>query len=293
MKIRNVLVIIFLVLPLLFSFAQNVGNIEIKPVVLNGTEVHKLVSSTNGVTYPIYISLPGSYYLGKKYPVVYMLDAYSSFGTMTQMAKLLAFSKEIPELIIVGISSEGGSKEFIYNRARDFTPTRVSLDKLPEELHIMTPTSGGADQFLKFIEKDLIPFIESNYNVEHNERTLVGHSYGGLFCLYTLFTTPDLFNRYVSISPALFWDDEYLVKVEREFYTNNKNLYKRVYTAVGNLEHERFKNPFIKLINSINEHNYNGLKLVAKFADDETHYSIIPYIVTHGLINVFYDYTIE
>lgn len=162
MKIRNVLVIIFLVLPLLFSFAQNVGNIEIKPVVLNGTEVHKLVSSTNGVTYPIYISLPGSYYLGKKYPVVYMLDAYSSFGTMTQMAKLLAFSKEIPELIIVGISSEGGSKEFIYNRARDFTPTRVSLDKLPEELHIMTPTSGGADQFLKFIEKDLIPFIESN-----------------------------------------------------------------------------------------------------------------------------------
>ena len=293
MKIRNILLSILFVVPFFFSIAQNENNPEIKPVVLNGTEVHKLVSSISGVTYPIYISLPGSYNSGNKYPVVYMLDAYSSFGTMTQMAKLLAFSKEIPELIIVGISSEGGSKEFIYNRARDFTPTKVSLENLPEGLHTMTPTSGGADQFIEYIEKDLIPFVESNYNFKQDERTLVGHSYGGLFCLYTLFTEPDLFNRYVSISPALFWDDEYLIKLERNFFTKNKNLNKTLYIAVGKMEPEYFVNPFNKLITSIREHNYSGLNLITKTADDETHYSIIPYIATHGLINVFYDYVIE
>jgi len=56
------------------------------------------------------------------------------------------------------------------------------------------------------------------------------------------------------------------------------------------LEHERFRNPFVRLINSIEERNYKGLKLITKIADDETHYSIIPYIVTHGLNKVFYNY---
>ena len=89
-----------------------------KPVVLHHTFVFNIKAESNGVTYPIFVCLPGSYdYANQSYPVIYMLDAYSSFGVMTQMQHLLAFNKELPEAIIVGISSEGGSKEFIYNRA--------------------------------------------------------------------------------------------------------------------------------------------------------------------------------
>ena len=106
-------------------FAQSEKNEStIPPITINRTEVHKITSVTNGNLYPIYIALPGSYnYTKDNYPVVFMLDAYSSFGTMTQMVRLLAYNKELPELIIVGISSEGGSKEFNYNRMRDYTPT--------------------------------------------------------------------------------------------------------------------------------------------------------------------------
>ena len=259
-------------------------------VSLRRTEVHKLFSKSNNVLYPIYISLPGDYnYTQKNYPVIFMLDAYSSFGIMTQMVRLLTFNKDLPELIIVGISSEGGSKEFNYNRMRDFTPTETQNEKE----RLMFPISGGGNKFLNFIKDELIPFVKSNYRIDEKDKTLVGHSLGALFAFYFLFTEPNLFNRYVIISPALFWDNEYLLKLEDSFYEKNKTLNATVYTTVGSLEDSIFINPWQKLVDKIKLHNYNGLKLIAKISENETHYTIIPYISTHGLISVFKKWQIK
>lgn len=261
---------------------------SIPQVVLNGTENDTIISKINGATYPLKIALPGSYSNSdKKYPVVYMLDAYSSFGMMTEMQRLLAFDKDLPEVIIIGISSKGNSKDFIYNRARDFTPTYIPTNKIPEDIQIMTPTSGGADKFLSFIDNELIPFVESKFRCLKNDRTLVGHSYGGLFSFYALFTKPEVFNRYVIISPAVFWDNEFIQKKEKEYYAVNKTLDAVVYTVVGSAESDYMVTPWKRLTESIQKHNYNGLSFMNKIADGETHYTIMPYIVTHGLISVF------
>ncbi|MEW6041586.1 MAG: alpha/beta hydrolase-fold protein, partial [Elusimicrobiota bacterium] len=235
-----------------------------------------------------FVSLPGSYYnTDKIYPVVYLLDAYSSFGIVTQMAKLLAFSKELPELIIVGISSEGGAKEFNFNRARDYTPTYIAPEKLPDDLHAMIPTSGGAERFLNFIEKELIPFVESKYRFTPGDRTLAGHSLGGLFACYSFLEKPGLFNRYVVISPALFWDNNFIIGKEKEFFEREKSLDVKIYSTVGSLERPEFLESWQKFFGSIEIHNYEGMKLKTEIAENETHYTIIPRIVTKGLINVF------
>ena len=88
MKTRavTVLFLIFVV----NAFAQNnKTENKIPPITINRTEVHKLTSVTNGNLYPIYVALPGSYnYTKDNYPVVFMLDAYSSFGTMAQIVRL-------------------------------------------------------------------------------------------------------------------------------------------------------------------------------------------------------------
>jgi predicted alpha/beta superfamily hydrolase len=257
-------------------------------VVLNGTETDTIISQINGVTYPLKIALPGSYSNSdKNYPVVYMLDAYSSFGMMTEMQRLLAFDKELPEVIIIGISSKGNSKDFIFNRARDFTPTSIPTDEILEDIQIMTPASGGADKFLEFIGKELIPFVESKFRCIKNDRTLVGHSYGGLFSFYTLFTQPEVFNRYVIISPAVFWDNELIQKKEKEYFAENKTLDAVVYTVVGSAESSYMIEPWKRLTESIHKHNYDGLRFINKIAEGETHYTIMPFIVTHGLISVF------
>lgn len=279
------LLIIFLESNSIFSQVQ-VKDSTKQPVYLRRTEVCKLFSKSNNVLYPIYISLPGDYnYTQKKYPVIFMLDAYSSFGIMTQMVRLLTYNKDLPELIIVGISSEGGSKEFNYNRMRDFTPTVTQNEK--EKL--LFPISGGGNDFFNFIKNELIPFVKSNYRIDEKNKTLVGHSLGGLFAFFSLFKEPNLFNKYVIISPALFWNNEYLLNLEESFSLNNKTLNATVYTTVGSLEDAIFINPWQKLIERIKLHNYNGLKLFAKISENETHYTIIPYISTHGLISVFKD----
>lgn len=259
-----------------------------QPVTLHRSEVVEIKSSINGQTYPIKIALPGSYYTSDKtYPVVYLLDAYSSFGIMTEMARLLASDKSIPELIIVGISSEGSSKEFIYNRSRDYTPTQISQEKLPEIYQSSIPASGGAEKFFEFIKEELIPFAESKYRTDSSDRTLAGHSLGGLYVFYSLFRQPDLFKRYVAISPALSWDDGFILKQEINFFEREKILGAIIYTAVGSLENEVFVEPWNQLVNKMKERNYAGLELNTETGINETHYSIIPFIVTHGLRSVF------
>lgn len=287
-KIFLTLFFCWTILPALQLKAQDKPTDKYTPVTLHRTQVVNITSKINGATYPIFIALPGSYFTTEKtYPVVYMLDAYSSFGIMVQMARLLAFDKELPEVIIVGISSEGGSKEFNYGRARDFTPHQTQPEKLPAEYRSTFPISGGAEKFLGFIKEELIPYIESNYRFSPGDRTLEGHSLGGLFVFYSLFKEPGLFKRYVAVSPVLLWDSGLLLKQEEKFSKDHKTLESIIYTAVGSLESEFFKRPWKQLISNLKLRGHDGMKLKTEIAEGETHYTIIPYIVTHGLKSVF------
>ena len=271
------------------SFIINFAQVETQnQVTLHRTEVDSIVSKINGVNYPVEIALPSSYNSSNKsYPVVYMLDAYSSFGIMVEMQRLLEYDGKLPEMIIIGISSKGGSKEFIYNRSRDYTPTKIDPLSLPENIRVLTPASGGAEKFLSFINEELIPFVESKFRCQKNDRTFIGHSYGGLFGFYVLFNHPEIFNRYVMISPVLLWDNELILQQENEFFKNHKSLNAIVYTTVGSLEGDFMLKPWERLVESIKVHQYDGLIFKNRVALDESHYTIIPYIVTHGLTSVF------
>jgi predicted alpha/beta superfamily hydrolase len=278
-------IILMLFLGKTFNAQNVIANSEKElPVTLHHTTVINLKAESNGVTYPVFVCLPGSYeFTSKNYPVIYMLDAYSSFGIVTQMQHLLVFNKELPEAIIVGISSEGGSKEFIYNRARDYTPTKISNESLSPETQAMTPVSGGAEKFLQFIKEQLIPTIEFKYRIEKNNRTLVGHSYGGLFCFYSLFKEPELFKNIVALSPALQWDNNFMLHQEENFAALHKSPNIKIYTAVGALESNSFIDSWKKMIDAMRLHNYTGLVMKSEVIPGETHYTMIPFLSTHGL----------
>ena len=89
------------------------------------------------------------------------------------------------------------------------------------------------------------------------------------------------------ISPALLWDNELILKQEKEFSLKHESLDAVVYTTVGSLEGPFMVDPWKRLVASIKEHNYKGLQLKDEIAEGETHYTIIPFIVTHGLKSVF------
>ena len=151
----------------------------------------------------------------KTYPVIYLLDGSinEDFIHISGLVQFGSFSwiNMIPETIVVGISN--------IDRKRDFTfPTTIERDKKD------FPTTGKSEAFINFIETELQPFINTNYNVD-NTKTIIGQSLGGLLATEILYKKPELFDNYIIVSPSLWWDDQSLLKLQSKTYTTEKNIY--------------------------------------------------------------------
>lgn len=159
-----------------------------------------------------YVQLPENYDQNphKNYPVLYVLDGDVLLPTVYAIHRDY-YGGFMPEMIIVGVSN-------VKNRFRDLTISKVK--KLFGRT--IKRKSGGADDFLSFLERDLIPHVENKYRVS-TYRTLIGHSHGGLFTIYTLLNAPHLFENYISIDPSLYWDNQKLL-TEAEIAFSKKNF---------------------------------------------------------------------
>ena len=182
--------------------------------------------------YKLHITLPptDNNMPDKKYPVLYYLDAWGCTGMITDLARVLISTKGIEPIILVGISFDANVEKFLKLRNRDFLPNTSSADSL-----------SGADDFLNFIKKELIPFIESNYPADNKERGLFGYSFGGLFAAWVLKKEPLLFNKWGMGSPSLWYGESFLLK-DKELLDNIKNARNiSVITTYGSLEHKSIK----------------------------------------------------
>ncbi|BAO77659.1 alpha/beta hydrolase-fold protein [Winogradskyella sp. PG-2] len=167
----------------------------------------------------VWMLKPNNFDATKKYPVIYVLDGSKNFSTIVGMMKHLA-PFNIPESIIVGITNT--------DRTRDFTPTNVKFQRGRN-----SETSGGANNFVKFLDNELKPFINSKYPTENNN-TIIGHSSGGLLVLYAFLNHENVFDNYLAIDPSLWWDKEQLVKMASDQIRKGNRKEKSLYIAVAN-----------------------------------------------------------
>jgi len=139
-------------------------------VSIPGSEIRQLHSKETGRDYDLYIRLPddSEKYPKVKYPVLYLLDAQWDFKLLDSIYGSLEYDGFVPEMIIVGITYSGENADYEALRAMDYTPVQYGN----------VPGSGGAPEFLAFIQDQLIPFIEANYPASPSERYLMGSSYG-------------------------------------------------------------------------------------------------------------------
>lgn len=249
------------------------------PVTLQGTEVRTLTSqAVEGMEYKIWVAVPGNYSESSDtYPVVYLLDAKDCFGLNFNTYHIFRYFNDIPPLILVGITYEGDIHDLLFNRSRDFTPTALSRDQLAEkygqQIANLTPTSGGAQDFLRFFEKELMPFIESEYRADPNSRGIFGYSYGGLFCTYALFNRPELFDRYFIGSPGIYWDDFVVLEQEEVYAASHDSLPVKLYVTVGSEEDEAEIDSWEQLCDRLTSREYKGLELSSEILEGETHMS--------------------
>ncbi|MCV2487379.1 alpha/beta hydrolase-fold protein [Flavobacterium sp. SH_e] len=158
-----------------------------------------------------------------KYPVIYLLDgsADEDFIHISGLVQFNSFEwiNQVPKSIVVGIAT--------VDRRRDFTfPTTVENDKT------RFPTTGHSDQFIAFIEKELQPFIEKKYKT-NDSKMIIGQSLGGLLGTEILLKKPTLFNKYVIVSPSLWWNNGSLLDLDSEMLKENFNQQIDIYIAIG------------------------------------------------------------
>jgi len=222
-------------------------------------EFRTLQSEVLGEERIILVYTPAGYDRGQtKYPVLYLLDGPAHFHHVTGIIEFMSRNRLIPQMIVVAIANT--------DRSRDLSPTQ-------DETRIGDlPTAGGADNFLAFLTDELIPFVDQNYRT-HPYRILIGHSFGGLFTVYSLIAAPETFNAYIAISPTFWWDDHFLARKAKLEFKDGPELNRFLYMTLGD-EGERMITGARRFVTFLESNAPAGLEWEYCFMENEDHGSI-------------------
>ena len=259
-----------------------------RATIIEDSFTHRIqLAQVDGMEYHINAHLPLNYCMNEdSYPVIYNTDAFVCTEIVTGSKKLTELSGKMANTILVGISHEGDLTRFFNDRSRDFIPTHVPQDEIkvyPEA----TPASGGAGHFLAFIEHELFPLVEKEYRVDTSNRGLIGSSYGGLFAAWTMVNRPELFQRYIMASPALYWDDNLFFKQEEELRQKSQTLNAKVYVSAGEKELEPFLQSVIRFRERFTAHNYKGFEFTFHIMRERDHETSYVDALPNGLLYLY------
>jgi predicted alpha/beta superfamily hydrolase len=202
-----------------------------------------------------------------KFPVIYVLDADGRDQHTVPTARFLFVNNKMPKAIIIGV--------FNIDRNHDFLPDSSQA----------AATGGGADNFLQFFKKELIPYINNNFKTEPFN-VLIGHSYGGVFVMHALLTDPDLFDAYIAIDPSFWYKNQMQVKSAQNEFLKSRNWNKPIF--ISGREGEGMKGMGITSMEKVLKSSApNGLKWKIVAYPNEDHGSIPFKSVYDGLRYIF------
>lgn len=176
-----------------------------------------LSSEVLGETRTIDIYLPPSYETSHsyhRYPVVYLRDGRKFFHSFTgAIAQLTSdATPHAPEMIVVAIHE--------VDRVRDSAPTHSLIGFTGKEDEGFA-TSGGGGKFLRFLQKELIPYVEREFSVS-DYRIYMGYSFTGLSAIDALLAQDRSFDAFIIIDPSWWWDDYVMEKRARAALGSHK-----------------------------------------------------------------------
>jgi len=235
----------------------------------------------------------------KEYPVIYILDGETQFRALDAVCNYYE-GHFLPDMMLVGISNAD-------HRMRDLTTSEMNI----RYGWPVNEKTGEAEMFTKFIEFELIPYIDSILPTT-SYRTLIGHSFGGLFTINTLMSHSHLFRNYIAIDPSLDWDDQKLLDQSKKIlaqkdYTG-KSLFVSLSTAsihmqnesitmenvmMDTSEHTLFARSIIAFAEHAGSQKQNGLNFSWRNYPDDVHGSVSLPSIRDGLISIFKWYQLE
>lgn len=265
-----------------------------KMITLPYTEVIDLESEYNECEYSLFIRFPNNYKNGdRSYPVMFLLDPEYLFSICYNIRNIY------DNYIVVGVGhkdmdfKELDSKVREYktdiNRPRDFLPwkldKRIFREGTPEALNDeIISASGYAENFAKFTTLQVIPLIDKQFRTT-SDRTLVGHSFGGVFASFMLVCYPEFFTQYIIITPVLA--KEYYLQKDM-FYSLDKKLpttKKLAYFSIGGEEKDDKVNNYVGTLKEACLEIGVSQNIISKVEviEGESHVSVVTPSIWRGL----------
>lgn len=241
------------------------------------------------------IEVPNSPDKNKKFPVILLLDGETLFDQLQIVQHNYEGGFTPPSILVSVINGR--------DRTLNLTPTKMTQ----RQGSAFNQDSGGAKAFRAFIKEELLPYLEQNYPAS-SYRTLIGHSYAGLFTIDTLLEDPALFDNYLAIDPSMDWDNQVTLNKAQAQLTNYEGI--GVFASLGGVMH--MQDPSITLENVMEDtSDYTAFaranvafsQLMSSlpgsegfrwdFYEDELHGTISLPSIMHGLKHLFEWYRIE
>jgi len=171
------------------------------------------MTSRQQLDYRILIAAPTEAPPADGYTVIYALDGDALFPTLAEAVKLQTRKpKGYDPILVIGIGYPSKEPFDMERRCNDFTLPVSEAQLPPRPDGTPWPPNGKANEFLDFIEHELMPTIAKEWSVNKKKQAVVGHSLGGLFTLYALCARPNLFSHVVVGSPSVWWANNAVLK---------------------------------------------------------------------------------
>ncbi|QDG77804.1 alpha/beta hydrolase [Labrenzia sp. PHM005] len=243
------------------------------------SHIHTVYSKETGRDYSIFVKTPRGYNTAQDkeryYPVVYLNDGPYTFQIASGITHTPDYENLYEQIILVGISYASGETGK-RSRTWDYTPNASGVWKT-----VVGPT-GGAGEYLTFIENQLIPFVETNYRADPSQRTLAGHSFGGLFATWVLFENPGLFRNFIISSPSLWLNKKAMLHLERRYANEHNDLDATVYFGIGEAEAGMVDDQ-TQFLENLRSRNFPSLKLRDNIIADIDHTLAFPINFTRAV----------
>jgi hypothetical protein len=157
------------------------------------------------------------------------------------------------------------------------------------------------------MEDELMPYIEKNYSTAPH-KIFIGHSVGGLTVVNTLINHPHLFNAYVSLDAALWWDEQKIVTDAKKSLVLKNFKSKTLFIALANrmekgmdtlkvqadtTEGTELIRSNLEFIKDIQKNKKNQLRFKHKFYENDDHSSVRLIGEYDALRFIFDDYKLK
>lgn len=221
-----------------------------------------VTSQVMGKTRELNVLLPQGYETSAQtYPVIYLLDGGASQDWPSYSARIRAAMQagQVQSAILVGIATEDRQNEL----------TERSTDR---RIVRQWPNHGQSERFRRYIETEVKPLIESRYRVNGDD-AIIGESAAALFIVEAFLRQPTLFDRYLAVSPSLWWDRESLSKNAAPLLGSHPEGDRQLLLTIGD-EGGQMQSGMDRLVQALRNNPPKGLVWEYEPRHSETHSTV-------------------